>query len=386
MKKAVQFGAGSIGRGFLAQLFTRSGYSVVFVEVAPEIIDNLNKRKGYTLKIVGENPKDIQISNVSAVNAGDPEKTADEIASADIIATAVGANILPKIAPLIARGIAARAESGAPPVNIIICENLLHAGSALKDLVKDCLAPEHHKHLENSIGFVETVVSRMIPVLTGGMKEKDPLLVMAEEYAVLPADMDAFRGEIPRIKGMLPTKNFAAYEERKLFIHNLAHAVCAYKGAEKGLTCIWEAVKDDGINALLRKSLDESSSALIKKHGFTREEMDEHADDLIKRFGNRALGDTVARVARDPIRKLGPNDRLTGAAINCLRQEIIPENIVKTISSALMYYSVDDDSSVKLRKMLDDKGIDYVLDEICGLKGEEKLKAMIKGEWRGHSP
>ncbi len=386
MKKAVQFGAGSIGRGFLAQLFTQSGYSVVFIEVAPEIIDNLNKRKGYTLKIAGENPKDIQISNVSAVNTMDPEKAEDEITSADIIATAVGANILPKIAPLIARGIAARAESGAPPINIIICENLLHAGSVLKNLVKECLAPEHHKHLDNSVGFVETVVSRMIPVLTDEMKEKDPLLVMAEEYAVLPADREAFRGEMPGIKGMLPTKNFAAYEERKLFIHNLAHAVCAYKGAEKGLTYIWESAGDSEIITLLENALEESSRALIIKHGFAREEMEEHVDDLIKRFGNRALGDTVARVARDPIRKLGPKDRLIGAAANCIREDIAPENIVKTISSALRYYSADDGSSVKLRKMLDEKGIDYVLDGICGLKAEEKLKAMIKREWRRHSP
>lgn len=381
MQKAVQFGAGSIGRGFLAQLFTQSGYRVVFAEVDPDVIESLNSRKGYTLKIVGEDPRDIKITNVSAVSALQPENVSSQLASADIIATAVGAGALPKIAPLIARGLALRAERGGGPVDIIICENLLHAGSILRNLVKENSAPEHIDFIENSVGFVETVVSRMIPVLTEDIKKEDPLLVTAEEYAVLPADREAFRGKIPDIKGLLPTKNFAAFEERKLFIHNLAHAVCAYKGAEKGLIYIREAVEDPEINSLLKKTLEESSSALIKEHGFTRKEMEEHIDDLLKRFANRALGDTTARVGRDPLRKLGPNDRLTGAAANCLSQGINPEHIVKNIVSALKYYSPEDESSAKLRRMLEEKGLDYVLEEVCGLKENSRLKDMIKAEW-----
>ncbi len=377
MKKTVQFGAGSIGRGFLAQLFTQSGYRVVFAEVDPVIIENLNSRGSYTLSIVGDNPRDILIENVSAVNARDAAKVASEISDADIMATAVGANILPVIAPLIASGIAKRAESGAGAVDIIICENLLHAGAALKSLVKEQLGNEHHGYLDSSVGFVETVVSRMIPVLTDEMRRQDPLLVKAEEYAVLPADMKAFKGGIPSVRGLLPTENFAAFEERKLFIHNLGHAVCAYRGAEKNLTYIWEAVADSEINALARNSLEESSAALIKKHGFTRKEMREHIEDLLKRFANRDLGDTVGRVARDPVRKLGPNDRLTGAALNCLREGVPPENIVKTIVSALGYRNPDDEGSLELEKMIRQKGVEHVLDEICGLKNEQELKGMI---------
>ncbi len=381
MKKAVQFGAGSIGRGFLAQLFTRSNYRVVFVEVDPEIIRNLNERGSYNLQIAGENPKDIEIKNVSAVNCAESGKVADEILSADIIATAVGAGILPKIAPLAALGIARRAEAGAGPVNIIICENLLHAGSFFKQKIKENLKPEHLDYLEKNVGFVETVVSRMIPVLPPGMRKKDPLFVMAEEYAVLPADSKAFKGEIPKIEGLVPTENFPAFEERKLFIHNLSHAACAYKGLEKKLTYIWEAVQDREISRVLKKVLEESSSALIKKHGFTPGDMKEHIEDLIKRFGNRALADTTARVGRDPIRKLGPDDRLIGAALNCMEQGINPENIVKIILSALKYRSPDDEKSIELGRQIDEKGIDSVLNEICGLKNEPRLKDMIKKQW-----
>ncbi len=380
--KAIQFGAGNIGRGFLAQLFTLSGYRVVFVEVDEGIIEQLNRRKEYTLKIVGTNPRSVRITNVSAVNAADKEKVREEMAGADIAATAVGADALPKIAPLIARGISARAEAGAGAFNIIICENLLHAGTFLKNEVKKHLNAEHLDYLENYVGFVESVVSRMMPILPQEAKRGDPLLVTAEEYEVLPVSEGSFKGKIPAIKGFLPTKNFTAYEERKLFIHNLAHAVCAYKGFEKGLKYIWETVLDPEINSMLSKALEESSRALIRKHGFTTEEMEGHIKDLIKRFGNRELGDTVARVGRDPVRKLGAGDRLTGAAKNCIEQGVEPVYIVKGIVAALKYCSAEDGQSLKLRDLLNDKGLEFVLSEVCGIKEhEEKLKSMIKEEW-----
>ncbi|HPP75292.1 MAG TPA: mannitol-1-phosphate 5-dehydrogenase, partial [Armatimonadota bacterium] len=51
MKKAVQFGAGNIGRGFIGQLFHESGYEVVFVDVVPDVVRLLNEQRCYTLRI-----------------------------------------------------------------------------------------------------------------------------------------------------------------------------------------------------------------------------------------------------------------------------------------------------------------------------------------------
>jgi len=388
MKKAVQFGAGNIGRGFLGELFSKSGYEIIFVEVNPEIIRQLNQRGEYLLRIVGDNPHDITVKNVSAVDAKDTGKVAETISSADIAATAVGANVLGKIAPLIAAGITARADKNiAEPFNIIICENLLGAGVYLKEKIREILPPGCRDYMEKHTGFVETVVSRMIPIVPEKNRKEDPLFIMAEEYGILPASKKGFVGAIPLIKGLLPQDNIAAYEERKLFIHNLGHAVCAYNGFMKGHTFIWETVMDKDIRSLLEMSLEESSRALIKKHGFTGTEMTEHAQDLIKRFGSRALGDTVLRVGRDPVRKLGPNDRLIGSARNCLACGVEPVHIVRTIAAALKFSDERDAQSLELQETLRDKGIDYVLENICGLSENDiNLKTMIKTELGRRSP
>ncbi len=382
MKKVVQFGAGNIGRGFLAQLFTQSGYEVIFVEVKPEIISQLNRERKYTLRIVGEDPHDVLIENISAVSAGDLKKVREEITTAGLIATAVGVNVLPEIAPLIASGIKCRIDRKIYiPLNIIICENLLSAGKVLRDYIRNNIPEDYYGYIDRYVGFVETVVSRMIPVVPEEIRREAPLFVMAEEYSILPVSRNGFVGEIPVVKGMTPIDNLTAYEERKLFIHNLGHAICAYAGYKKGYEYIWETVLNEEIIFLTRKSLDESGRALIEKYGFAAREMHEHVDDLIKRFGNRALGDTVYRVGRDPVRKLGPDDRLIGSAKLCLQFNINPEYIVKGIACALSYDYEGDNTAKKLKHLISSKGVDYILREICGLSKEEKLANLIKKEF-----
>ena len=221
----------------------------------------------------------------------------------------------------------------------------------------------------------------MIPVVPEEIRREDPLFVMAEEYSILPVSRSGFVGEIPGVKGMIPIENLTAYEERKLFIHNLGHAVCAYAGYKKGYEYIWETVIDEEIISLTRKAMDESGRALIKKCGFEAGEMHEHVDDLIKRFGNRALGDTVYRVGRDPVRKLGPDDRLIGSAKLCFQFNINPEYIVKGIACALNYDYEGDNEAKKLKDLIGSKGVDYVLREICGLSKAGQLSNLIKKEF-----
>lgn len=381
MKKAVQFGAGSIGRGFLAQLFSQWGCRVVFIEVKPEMVALLNEKGKYTLRMVGKGTRELVIENVSAVNASDVEKVREEISSADIVATAVGVSALAGIAPLIASGIERRASRGIQaPLNVIICENLLSAGEVLKSHVKNRISRDYHGYLEKYVGFVETVVSRMIPPVAEGVRKDDPLLIITEEYGILPVSKKGFVGEVPDIKGMVAYDNLRAYEERKLFVHNLGHAMCAYAGYQKGYVYIWETVLDKNIVFLVREALGESGEALIRKHGFRNEEIYEHIDDLLERFANRALGDSVSRVGRDPVRKLGPHDRLIGSARLCFAFGISPMHIVKGIVHALHYDNEEDAQARKLRGLMRTKGIDYVLQHICGLDMEETLAGLIRKE------
>ena len=252
---AVQFGAGNIGRGFLAQLFTESGLEVTFVDVAAPVIKALNARGSYPLHIVGDSPETVMIRNVRAIDGTDRDAVAAEIARADLISTAVGAGALKAIAPTLAVGLLARWHAGGAPINIVLCENLHDAASCLRGLVVEHLPSSLQAKIMASTGFVHAVVSRMAPVQTDEEKAVDILAVRVEAYKRLPIDANAVVGTMPRIVGVEFTSNFEAAVERKLYVHNCAHAVLGYLGFIAGHEYGYEALADCRIAALLRAVL-----------------------------------------------------------------------------------------------------------------------------------
>ncbi|MHB9125353.1 MAG: mannitol dehydrogenase family protein, partial [Armatimonadota bacterium] len=275
----------------------------------------------------------------------------------------------------IAEGIKLRADSGVTePLNIIICENLLRASEVLRGYILAALPPEYEGYVREHVGLVESVVSRMVPVMTDEQRERDPLLVVVEEYKKLPVDRKGFVGPIPEIVGMEPRENFGGYVERKLFTHNMGHAVAAYLGYLRGHEYIWQAVGDPAVTTVLRAALAETGAALVKKHGFTPEEHQAHIEDLLHRFANVALGDTVARVGRDPIRKLGPEDRLIGGAKLAMQYGITPRNVCTGIAAALLFDPADDPAARKIQQMT----LDEVFVQVCGIDAAGELAGLIR--------
>lgn len=337
MKRAVIYGAGNIGRGFIGQLFAQSGYAVTFIEVNAAVVAQLNRDHAYPINVVSEaGNEEIIISGVNAVDGFNQEAVAETIALADIMATAVGVPILPRIAPNIARGLSKRWQSGnMTPLNLIICENLIDADQYLKKLVLAELGETHRQTLDDCAGFVEASVGRMVPVMTEAMQAGNILRVFVEPYCQLPVDKDGFRGDIPAVKNLLPASPFSFYIQRKLYIHNLGHALLAYLGQIKGYHFIWEAVRDEAIRRVVQAGMITSAQALAREHQQDLAPILEHVEDLLARFNNRQLGDTVERVGRDIPRKLSPEDRLVGAMNLCIRHGIDPTPIVLGIAAAL---------------------------------------------------
>lgn len=380
MKKVILFGAGNIGRGFLGQLLNQSGYEITFVEAKESIVDALNRYHSYRLKIVGPHSyKEFIIDKVKALNSNEATKIEEEIEEAKIIATAVGAKNLPFIASLVARGIVRRAKKEVKePINLIICENLPEPAKTFKKYLEKEVEENYKDYLNSHLGLVEAVVSRMVPIIPPCIQKKNPTFIMAEEYSELPVDKKGFKGNIPKIKGIIPYKNLFAYEERKLFTHNAGHAICAYLGYLKAYKYIWEVVEDKKIYKIVRGALKETGEALIKKHKFKKEEQEAHIKDLLQRFANQALKDTIKRVARDPIRKLGPRERLIGSAKLAYQYGITPENISLGIAAAIFFDGKDDEEAKKLSCMRKKEGIDVVLQKICQINPDEKLALLIK--------
>lgn len=381
--KAIQYGAGNIGRGFIAQLFRESGYEVVFAEVSQDLVERLNTDNCYPIRIVSNDSScEITVDGVRAVNGADVESVSSEIVDADIIATAVGVGTLPKISKTIAYGLSKRwASKNMKPLNIIICENLLDADKYLYNLIASELGEDEIKYLGETVGFVKASIGRMVPVMTEEMQEGNPLRIWVEEYCKLPVDKNGFKGEVPNIKNMNPISPFEFYIQEKLFIHNAGHAMAAYLGNLKKHTYIWECYSDETIVSKCRKALMESAQALAIEHNVPLEGIQSHIEDLIFRFGNRGLGDTVARVGRDPKRKLSPNDRLIGACRLALKHNIKPEYLSEGVAAGMLFNRQDDLNSREIQDMIKSGGADSILREVCCLSPDEPLWDLVLSKY-----
>lgn len=337
--KAVMYGGGNIGRGFIGMLFSMSGYEVTFIDVVQSVIDGLNREGKYPVRIVSnEGHEDIEVEHVCAVNGNDQETAAEVIAEADIMATAVGVNVLKFIVPNLVEGIRRRKERRCRPLNIIICENLVDANKVLERMLKAELTEKELTWFDENIGLVEASIGRMVPVQTEEMKDGNPLRVCVERYGFLPVDKAAFRGEIPEIRNMVPFEPFDYYIRRKLYVHNMGHAVCAYLGLYMHREYIYEVIEDSCIQNIVQNAMLESALALSKAYHMPVELLVRHFQDLLSRFKNRVLKDTCRRVGGDPKRKLSSTDRLIGSSLLCLEHGIQPVFISVGTAGAVYEY------------------------------------------------
>ena len=364
MRKAVIYGAGNIGRGFIGQVFHDSGYEVIFIDINQTIIDALNFRGGYTLRVVGNSgDEDTFIDNVRGIDGRNTEAVVDAIAAADLMATSIGVSILPRIAGSIAAGLKRRAAQGnAQPLNILLCENLMHAARHMRDL----LAPHLEGELLLRTGLVEVTIGRMVPALPAEMFALDPTLVQVERFCTLPVDVSKFVGEVPALAHTEYITPFAICEEKKLYLHNMSHALSAYLGYHKGYSYLWEAAEDDGIRAIARDAMKHTASAIAEAYSADEAAMDRFAEELLERYRNRRLGDTIERVAKDPMRKLRPDDRLIGAINRCKAQGKPYDSILMGVAAALAYRPDEE-----LQAALQNEGVPGFLKSHCGLESAD---------------
>jgi mannitol-1-phosphate 5-dehydrogenase len=307
---------------------------------------------------------------------------AQAVAAASIAATAVGVRALPFVAPVLAAGIVQRAAAGVDmPLNIIVCENLKDAAATLRGMVEQWLPPVLHPFLHDHIGFVDTVIGRMVPPLTPELHAADPTLIVVEPYKALPVDRAGWLGPEPRVAGLEMCDNFPAYTARKLYIHNCGHAVLAYLGHLAGHEYGYQALADPSIHPWFKAALAESKAGIVAAHRVDPAWLDAHIADLTHRFANRALGDTILRLGRDPLRKLGPGDRLVGAARLAEQAGVVPNALARAIAATLRFDDARDPLALALQERLAAEGFDAVLAAVSGIQPGEPLAASVRARY-----
>ena len=379
MKKVMHFGAGNIGRGFFGHLYHESGYHIIFVDIVDEVIKIINEMAQYPIWIVGDKVEKIVIDNISGISLKDEKKIIDIGADLDLISFSVGANNVKGITPILAKIIEKKFSSeNSGFLNIIIGENLKNASSIVGQWINQHLRENFSRIMKEKVGLVETVLSRMVPIVPDELKKQYPLLVLVEPYKTMPVAKNMFKGAPPNINGFLMVDDIKPYEAMKLYIHNFTHAAFAYAGHKKNYKYIWEAVKDKKIENLVRNAYLEIKGAIHKKYRIEDQEIEAYYGDLLERFSNKGLGDTIIRVAREPIRKLGPEERIIGAAKLCQEQGIIPEYVCFFAACCLHYDEPTDVESQKLKTLILTEGVDSALKNISGLDERNPIFIRIK--------
>jgi mannitol-1-phosphate 5-dehydrogenase len=372
--KAVHFGAGNIGRGFVGLLLHQAGYEVVFADVAEALISQLASADSYYVHEVGENPTVRTVDNFRAINSGTQEQQLiTEIATADIVTTAVGPHILKFVAPAIAKGIAARA-AGLAPLQVMACENAINATDILREAIvsswDDAAGP-----LADVAVFANTAVDRIVPNQEPGQG----LDVTVETFYEWVIDRTPFGGSAPVIPGATFVDELGPYIERKLFTVNTGHASAAYFGFEAGLEKISDAMADQDVAADVRAVLDETKQLLVSKHGFNHEEQEAYVQKILGRFSNPHLPDTVNRVGRAPLRKLSRHERFIGPAAELAERGIVPEALLGAIAAALRFNDPADTEAVELGQILSSTEPADATERITGLTADHPLFAAVCG-------
>jgi len=368
------WGAGRIGRGFVADLFHAAGYRLTLVDQSEELVAQLTERGKFTVVSAPNAAErhDRIVGGYRALSAADSSLVTGALVEADLIAVAVFPQSFPAVAGQLAPGLVRRmAERPGVTLDIILCANLAHASVQFGALLHTALPEEAQNYVHRQIGIVESLVMRMVADPPPEARASDPLLVWTNGFAEFPVDGRALIGPVPALPSLRLVDDMRAEETRKLYTYNMCHAVLAYQGALRGHRLVTDAMADARVLAEAEGALDEVSRALQAEYGFAEEEMGRWNARVLAQTDNPALRDTVARQGADPGRKLKRGDRLVGPALLAREHGIEPHHLVSGVAAGFLYQNPDDAGAGRVRARIAEIGIDAAVPELCELRSEE---------------
>ncbi|MFV0406029.1 MAG: hypothetical protein ACK5LN_04295 [Propioniciclava sp.] len=388
---ALVFGAGNVGRGLLGDVFTEAGMSVTFVDVDKTMVEALNRDGGYPHLTVDDTHRhQRQIRTVTALHPSASELVARAVREATVIATCVGVRALPDVCRQIAPMISARLDTRPGTLNLLIAENLHDAATEVRTWLLEAAPTLRDPDVARRVGVVATSIGRMIPQPRPAIQQLGVAAIEVEPYRFLPLDGEAIRGDFPMIPAVVSDRAipFAFYAERKLWLHNMGHAMVGYLGLLGDDSYVWETCQRPGIRAWVRNAMVESAVALAARYHRPLGPLLDHIDDLLHRFTNRALGDPLVRVARDPDRKLASDDRLLGAYRNCQEHGVDPRHVVLGIAAAGRQLARErhlDDAAIL--DLLRDRGcvdprLPGLLAAMAGARSEGRIEQLLASAFR----
>lgn len=377
MKTALHFGAGKIGKGFIADLLHNTGYHIVFADVVEAAVTQINQDKEYSLFLIDHDYEERIIDNVSALSSiTQPDEVMDVICEAEVITTSVMASNLDKIAPLLAKGLKKRLEDGKARTTVMACENAIMGTDILKnEMIKTGIISA--EELDQIGVYPNTAVDRMV---FGGFHHGKNGIEIGDAFELAVEKGKLLNPDEEPIKGAEYVDDLEKFLQRKIYMVNCGHAITAYLGQQNGYDIVQDALRDPNIQEQVMRAVTESASALEKKYGFTHESLMQYANDMIlKRFTTPGVADAVSRVGREPIRKISPNDRIMGPAYQCEEYGLDNRYLLRGAACALLYTDDNDPQAVELQTYIKENGVESAIEKYIGAeKGSHVMNVILE--------
>ncbi len=381
------FGFGPIQAGLFVKEAYQSGnfLRIVAAEIDQSIVDAVRANKGsYYVNVAKADG--IEAQKIDGVELLNPNVPKDRQALVEVLAQSTeittclpSINFYDSIMALIAEGLK---NSKAKATIIYTAENHNRAAEILEEAVDkkiSAISRDRVQFLNTVIGKMSRVVDDVdeiaelkLKTITPGFKRA----FLVEEFNRILVTRTRIPHFRPGIEVFVEKDDLLPFEEAKLYGHNAGHSLLGFLGAVKGYTKMTE-VKEDG--AIMQIGTDaflkESGAALIKKYAnlgdelFTKAGYKNYAEDLLTRMTNPYLADTVARVCRDVVRKLGINERIFGTMQLAIEYGIEPKNMalgaiagVAILLDKAKEYNLPGDLCFTDWRKLDGSSIENILD------------------------
>lgn len=375
----VIFGAGKIARGFIGHLLYLSEIPFTFVERAETLVDLINERGKYMVNVLGYSEKNCEVKGAHAFSYAQEKEAVQAIAEADAVFTAVGGKNLLSLIPILTKGIEKKAGKGGN-LNIVTCENWKQPALILRNGIEETLGEDAKQYFAEYVGVTEAVIMRSAIEPDEELLKKDPLIVNVQDFWELPVDASRIAGKLPAVSGLKLIPEFTGFLERKFYTYNAANGTTSYIGALLGYEKLADAAHDERIVKILDGVYQETAKALSQKHHFPLEEQLAFTLTSKNKLQDITIIDFIERNARDPLRKLGKDDRLVGSARLVEEYGIEPHNLCIAIAAAIYYENEGDEFARELLRIRKEEGIDAVLENVCGLDAGGNLGMLVKSK------
>lgn len=377
----VGFGFGAIQSGlFLAEAFVSGRFDrLVVAEVNPARVQALRANNGcFAVNVAKADRRDtVMIEGVEIYNPTKPEdaqKLIDALTDAHEIATALPSIDFyergePAVATLLRKALRRKHEDDTrPPAIVYTAENHNHAAERLEECIfaSGAAKPARMQLLNTVIGKMSSVVTDRAAIQR---LQLEPFVPGAHEAFLVESFNRILISRIQSpgfergITVFEEKEDLLPFEEAKLYGHNAIHALLGYLAHERNVPEMSGLRDHPHLVELGRRAfLDECGAALVKKYAgldplFTPQGFHAYADDLLERMLNPWLRDPVDRIIRDPLRKLGWNDRLIGAMRLAVSQQVTPQ-ILACGARAAIAHIPDKDPFARLQIVWEEEGAD----------------------------